>query len=75
MPRAAVEAPKQDAKGEKGELQAEHSPAGVLARGDLGEWHGGLGMDGGGLRQPENGVGLVLGKADFILWGGGRQSS
>jgi hypothetical protein len=30
-------------------------------------------MDGGGLRQPENGVGLVWGRADFILWGGRGQ--
>ena len=41
MPRAAVEAPKQDAEGEKSELQAEHRPAGVLARGNWWETHGG----------------------------------
>lgn len=25
------------------------------------------------MRQPENGVGLVWGRADFILWGGRGQ--
>ena len=68
MPRAAVEAPKQDAEGEEGELQAEHRPARVLARGDWWETHGGEWNENGG-RQPENRNGAGLGKGGFYTMG------